>query len=217
MTPIINFLPYILPSVPGCTDILAEQTLRDICIDFCSKSLIVQKELDPVSTFAGIADYDFATPTDMVVFMVMQAWFKDQILSVVTPDDDVAAATYNTRFAGAKPMTGNVNQILHRTRDNFTLIGIPDVSSAAAITMRVALIPTRTADTVADLLFNDYAYEIGQGVIARLMRIPSQKFTNPQLSGLSELIYTGARNAAQIRANRMYGRSSKQVEIPRFQ
>jgi hypothetical protein len=203
-----DFYPYILPSVPGALESLVDQHIRDICLDFCTKTLIVQKTLDPVETEVGVADYDLAPPADMRVHLVLQAWLDRRELSAFNADSPHAqVGLFNAAFNDNGYITGLV-----RNDDlTFTLNAIP--TEVQTITMRAALKPTRDAETVDDLLFNDYAFEIGQGVLSRLMRIPKQPFTDPASAKACEVDYIVARNAALIRANKLYSRSSDMVQL----
>jgi hypothetical protein len=217
MVSLSEFMPYVLPSVPGCTDVLAEQYLRDVCIDFCSKTLLIQRDHDPVSVVAGQADYDLDPPTGARVHMVMQAWFERQPLDVVTPDSPgMRPEVFNSGFQGADTNTGNPTKLIQKDDLTFTLERAPSVDSISAVTMRIALKPTRNATDVENILLDDYAYEIGQGAAARLMRIPGQPFTNIQLALAYETTYVTARNTAQARANRSYGRGTQQVQMRRL-
>ena len=61
-----DLLPDIIPMVPGCTDTLIENTIRNTVIELCEKSEVYQAELDPVDTVANTYEYDFEPPTGTV-------------------------------------------------------------------------------------------------------------------------------------------------------
>lgn len=217
MAMLSDFYPYVMPSAPGLLESLADQVIRDICIDFCSKSIIIQRTLDPVSVVAGVPDYDFAPPDGTRVHMIMQAWFLGNQINAINADTPyLKAELFNTLFPGAATAPGTPSHLIQKNDTSFTLDMPPRETLALAITMRAALKPTRDAMEVDDLLLNDYAFEIGQGALSRLMKMPKQPFSDPITAPTCEMAYVVARNAALIRANKAFGRSGDRVEIPRL-
>lgn len=204
MAAISDFLPYVLPYVTGCSELLAEQMIRDVCIDFCTKSLVVQQRIPAITSTVGEYEYEFEELSgELRVHMVMQAWYDGNELDVrgmdaVTPE----------------PVDGLPTALFQIDNTSFQLNRKPEV--AGSIEIRAAVAPLRTATEVPDVLLNDYAYEIGQGAIARLLRIPKQVFTDVQSSLLNEKEYEKARNAAQLKANKAFGRTDDRVRPRRI-
>jgi hypothetical protein len=214
MAQLADFYPYLLPMVPGCPDILADQHLRDICIDFCGKSLVAQQPHDPLSVRANVAAYDFDPPAETQVQLVIKAWYLRNELKVITPNSlQVRPEMFNPRFSGAD-LGGSVpTKMIQLDGTSFTLDPAPQDDAANAVTLLIAVKPSRTATEVPQLLLEDYAYEIGRGAAARLMTLPGQPFTNPQLASAYLSEYLAARNAALLRANKSFGRSAQRVDL----
>jgi len=201
-------MPYVLPYVAGCTYPLAELHIRDICIDFCTHAPIVQETLDPIDVAQGQTEYDIGTAPQTEPALILGATYRGRPLSILKADDINLA---QTRQHMQEP-----RGILAGPRSVFELDYTPAEDAAGAIVLRVSTKPTRRATNVADVLFNDYAYEIGQGAIARLMMIPGHEFSAPALAGAYHENYLRARTEARIRAEQSFGRSSSRVQPRAF-
>jgi hypothetical protein len=216
MAQLSDFAPYILPYVPGCPNPLAEQHVRDVCIDFCMRSLIVQLALDPIDAIQGQIENDLDTPNGTLTHLILEAWYEGRPMGQFKSSDTSSQAeAFNLLFAGAD-VDGGVPKSVQLTPTNTFLFDVaPAATSLAAVTMKVATKPNRTTTTVDDLLFNDYADAIGQGVVSRLMRIPGQTFTGKDWT-IYEGNYLSTRTGARIRADKSFGRAPTTVRSRRF-
>lgn len=208
MAAISDFMQYVLPYVPGCTYPLAELHIRNICIDFCTHAPIVQEQLDPINLIKGQREYDLDTAAGTVTTIVLQAKYQGRDLDICKIGD--------TTFDYTDDQFGAPTGIMQAAGNLFTLNIKPIANERAALSLIVATKPTAQAPTVADVLLNDYAYEIGQGAVARLLKIPGQPFSNPATSIAYEATYTTARTAARIRAESSFGAASSRVKPRRF-
>ena len=213
-----TFLDYLMPYVPGVTLELATLEIKKTCIEFCEKSLIIQRNHDPVTVIAGTGDYDFEPPvTNHLVTKVMKMWFKDVVMTAVTPDTITDPTVYNTEFKGAVIAKSTPQFYFQKDERTFTIYPTPSGSAASlssAITMRVALKPSRSAELVEDVLLEDYAEEIGAGAIARLMMSPGKPYSSPSSGAIYQAKYVQGINAARQRAVRGYVRSDSRIQVP---
>lgn len=211
-----DFLPYVLPYVTGCSVPLAEQYVRDICIDFCVHTLLVQETLDPISVRQGVASYGLFPSIGTKVHLVMNAWYEANKLAVFNGDSPANhPELYNKGFKGADATQGTPRALIMQG-ENILLDTPPAADSPKALTVQVALKPSRNSTTVADVLFEDYAFEIGQGALARLVMLPGQAFTNPSLSAPYYAVYASARSKARVRSSNSSGRSTTRIHPVRF-
>lgn len=202
MATLADFMPFIMPSVPGCSITLAELHLRRILIDFCSHAPIVQVAIDPISIVAGQNLYDIETPSGTDVSL---------ILGMLLDGLPVPAFKTGDRYQ-------NNGQAYLQSADNtFSLNITPPAAIADAITMLVSTKPSKSATVFADVLADDYAYEIGQGVIGRLLLMPGQPFTSPNTAFAHTNIYMSERTAARIMSEQSFGTASSRVRYRRFQ
>lgn len=215
MTPHSSFLDYVLPHVPGCTQEMALLEIKNTIIDFCEKSLILQADADPITTIANIADYDLEPPRDRLVVKIMKVWFKKDLLDPYAPDEVDTPSIYNQR-SGAVVNKGDPRFYIQKDARTFSVYPIPDKTSASAITMRVALKPTRSATTIDDLIYEEYAETVGRGAVSRLALSPGKPYSDDKLAAVSNALYTAGLNVARDRAQKGYVRASKQVKLRRI-
>jgi hypothetical protein len=209
MASLSDFLPHVLPHVPGCAVPLALQQIRHVCIDFCTKAPIVQVELDPIDVLAGQAQYDIDTPPGTDVSLILTATWRGLPLPVLTGGKA-------GQILANRP-TGQPSGLVQAADNTFTLNSTPTEAQRGAIGLLVSTRPTRTAMSVADVLLNDYAHEIGLGVVARLVVLPGQPFSAPGNAAYYKGEYERARTEARIEAERSFGAASHQVRPRAFQ
>lgn len=209
-----DFLPYVLPDTPGCPEVTAIQAIRSSAIDFCERSLVLQRDHDPVTVVKGIVDYDFDPPlANTLVTKLMRAWFERDEVEIVAPDMVGDVTVYNALFANANPMTGKTMQIIQKDERTFSVLPKPDKTYQNALTMRVALKPTRASTTCEDVLFEDYAEFIAHGAKARLCMTPGKSYTNPDVAALGNVMFTQGVNRALQRAVRGHTRAALAVRF----
>jgi hypothetical protein len=71
----------------------------------------------------------------------------------------------------------------------------------------------RSATTVDESLFQDYLEELASGALSRLMKIPGQPWSNPQLGAQHETAFQKAISSAAIAAAKSYTRVIDRVEL----
>ena len=209
------FLDYVLPHVPGCTNEMALLEIKNTIIDFCEKSLILQTDHDPVSAVSGIMDYDLEPPRDYLVTKIMKAWYKGQELDMESPDEIKTPSVYNQN-SGYLVNRGDPRYLLQKDARTFSVYPIPAESVKLSLTLRVALKPTRSATTIDDLIFEEYAETIGHGAISRLALSADKPYSDTKLATARNALYITGLNLARDRAQRGYVRQSKHVKMRRI-
>ena len=181
MKPLSDFLPFVLPYVSGCTDAMAEQAILSACIEFAGKSCIVQYT-QAESSVAGQADYDVEEPAQMTLVRTLLVFYNSQKL------DAVARAMLTNAMAARGESIGGDDVELGTPREwvmrdpaqpIVSLYPRPAASEVGAITIVSAYQPTRAATRVADILYDDYAADIGAGAVGMLLMMPNQQFSAP--------------------------------------
>jgi hypothetical protein len=215
MTNHTSFLDYVMPHVPGCTKAMALLEIKNTIIDFCEKSLIIQTDHDPITAIANVMDYDFEPPTGKLVVKIMRAWYKGVELDPQAIDTVSTPSIFN-QSSGYIVDRGDPRQMLQKDARSFSVYPIPKETAANAITMRVALKPTRTATSIDDFIYEDYAEVIGSGAIARLALSPGKPYSNTQLAMARNALYISGLDVARDRAQNGYVRASKQVQMRRI-
>lgn len=210
-----DFLDYVLPHVPGCTNEMALLEIKNTIIDFCEKSLILQQDLDPITTIPTISEYDLEPPNDRLVVKIMKMWFKGIALDPRALDEIYTPSAFNTR-SGALVERSDPRFYYQKDLRTFSVYPIPDVKDSLSLTLRVALKPTRSATTIDDLIYEEYAETIGRGAVTRLALSPGKPYSNAQIGAASNALYIAGLNVARDRAQNGYVRASKQVKIRRI-
>lgn len=213
MTPYTQFLDYVLPDVPGATNEVALLAIKSTVIDFCEKSLILQRDHDPVTIIKGTIDYDLEPPKDHLITKIMKVFYRQYEIRPMTPDDIRAAQMYNKNYPDAKPEEGPPKLYTQKDARTFSIYPYPKETEKLSLTLRVALKPTRSATQCDDLIFEEYAETIGHGAVTRLALSPNKPYSNAQMAGARNVLYTAGLNMARQRANRGYVRANTQVNI----
>lgn len=185
MKPWPAFYPYILIYLPGCPYPATDQALLLASMEFFDKSLAWREWLDPVTTSAGINEYDFEIGTGQEVVQLCAATKNDDDLPLVLPG--TLAPDRQTQYC--KP------GIFTRNRRSFFLTESP-VAAGASIKTEVSLKPSLLATGIPDELFAHYAQAIAFGAAGQVMTIPGQPFTNPVLAmDFRSRFYQGIKDA----------------------
>ena len=168
--PVSDFIPRVMPYLPGCPVPMAAQAIVDAAIQFCESSMAVRQHLDPIVLVPGQRTYDLDTPLQQEVARVMRAAVDGAEISL-TP---LAFAPMGTPSQG-RPFSLTVTRL--DSYPEIQLAPIPDASYT--LTVDAALRPTRTATNLADDLWTLWLDAIVAGAVSAVQRIPSQPFSDP--------------------------------------
>jgi hypothetical protein len=178
------FLPYVAPYVFDCSDPMAEQAVLSACIEFCQRTNFVQNTSSE-TTVVGTTDYDVEEPSQQELAKVLAVFYQGNKLKARSSEMvSYAPALRNEAIGEAEIATGTPTEWFNRdpAQPIVTVYPAPDAVLAGGITIRAALKPKRTATSVADTLFDDWAEDIASGAVARLMLTPRMPFTNAALA-----------------------------------
>lgn len=218
MKALSDFLPFVLPSVPGCSDPMAEQAVLTACIEFASKSLIVQ-HTGSDNLVAGQTEYDVEQPSMQILVKVLAVFHLDTRLTARSRE--MVRSGYAARgdaVTGYTPPEGTPREWFCRNPSEavVSLYPTPAEAAADALTIVAAYAPTWTATRVADILFTDYASDIAAGAIAHLLIVPAQPFTNPGLHKVHQDKFNAAMHSAANLARVGLGAASSRVQPVAF-
>jgi len=79
-----DFLPKVLPNVPGCPQPLAVQHIRDAAIRVCERTLAWRYAQPKFQLLPGVFDYEYQKPAGTEVHAVFRALVNDSPLEVLT-------------------------------------------------------------------------------------------------------------------------------------
>lgn len=168
-----RFLPEVLPYVHNCPQDFAVNAIRNACIEFCTETHWLTHEPDAQTLLVGVDTYEIEFETGEE--LVRLIWAK--LNTVVT------AVTVT-----------NTNEII--------LPVVPTERQASALTMKIAVRPTRASTGCDDTLYNRWAEDISHGARSRLYATPAQSFTMPDMVNPSAVRFRSAVNDAKIERQR---------------
>lgn len=212
-----SFMPWVLINAPGVAEVAATQALKDTAIEFCELTLIHQADHDPIGVVANLPDYDLETPVSGTrIFKIMRAWYEGKLLTPVAPDQVNDPSVYNQSIPGYDEKFGTPSGFIQKDASTFSLIPIPETSVSSAITMRVALVPLRSATTVADFLYENWGEFISHGATARLLSMIGHPWSNPPAAAYHQTRYRVGINQARLLATKGYTRANLQMQFRRI-
>jgi hypothetical protein len=175
-----QFMPWVMPMVPGCPDPLAQQAIRAAAIDFCVRTDIIQRVITADATI-NVEDYTITPPSDMQLARILSVSWQGRVLTPVSPD----LVTQDVVLRGANVGTATVVSedplYFFQKMPNdpgFSLYPIPKATLTLGLTVKASFSPTNAATTVDDPLWDDWVDDIGAGAIAQLMTMPGQPFSS---------------------------------------
>lgn len=185
-----DFYPLLWPELPGCMEFLFDRELQWVIDDFCKQTWVWQEELDPVYVFSGVRHYDLVVPPG------------SQIVGIVRIKNQ--AETELTEY------------VFDRIGEWIELASEP--GSEDTYLVRAALKPTRDSNAdYKDALLDDYSETITAGVKKRLMLMPRQQWSNPEMASYYVQVYKRGLGAAKIDGHRlMCGKRDLRVQPQRF-
>lgn len=199
-----DFLPEVMPYVPGCPEAVAVNAIRNAAIEFCRKSLWLLYEHDPIQTVAYEGAYELDLPTDYEMVVIYSAMCDGRPL---TPAGEVD-------IVNIVPAEGQPRYITQIDTFNVRLFPKP-VIAGLTVQMFVAIAPTRSSVTCEDSLAERWAERIGYGARARLYEIPGQPFSNPDQAFKYQKMFSTAIGEAKVERSRGLTRATMRVIPPR--
>ena len=172
-----DFFAYVLPEVIGCPDPLVRNTIRLTAIDFCNRTHAWTEMSDPITLVDGTRDYTLVAPADAWAQTVRDVWLGSRRLKPVSmaqlqewmPDWQTAAAS--------EPVYYNMAV----ERGVLSVFPTPANVSDQVLVVRTVFVPTSSATTLPNFLGQDQLETIAAGAKGRLMLMPGQVWSNPEL------------------------------------
>lgn len=207
-----QFLSQVTQYVPDVSEFVAVDAIRNAAIEFCTKSLWWQLNLDPISVVVDQGNYPLETPADTKVVQIINAYFDENLLIPQSPDR--LADIY--RMGDWQTMTGSPQYITQIIKPEVQLVPIPFVPADNILRIRVALAPTRDSQEIDSEIYEQWAETIAMGARARLYSQPKQPYYDKQAATDAMKLFRYDINRARIAVNKGLTRAAMQVEYQRF-
>jgi hypothetical protein len=169
-----SLLPELIPMVPGCPDSLIETNIRSAVIELCEKSGVYQAELDPVTTVAGLYEYDLEPPANTVVQKILWVVHKGKDLEPIT----TGLLEQRKPSWRDSDKRGEPEYFVKPSQALFWLVPVPNETIVSSTVLRVQLKPTHTSTACENEIMDDYRDTIVNGALFRLLRLPSKEWTD---------------------------------------
>jgi hypothetical protein len=168
MRPLSAFRPRIALRVPGVPDPVIDMAVLDTCIDFCKRSLVVRRTLEPFKTKAGVREYEIDTANHQLLALITRIW-RDSVPIDPLDEDGLTSPAAFTAVAGQQHAAPRV--YTETEPGVLALYPVPD--AVYTMTVRAASRPAQNATMVEDQLVNDWFEAITHGALARLFLMPN--------------------------------------------
>lgn len=195
MAALSTFLHLIAPFAPGAPDPAMENAALQGAIEFCERTLTLQRKLATVLTVADQATYTLVQSGE-VVHKLLGVKLNGKPLSLPVPadDDDEDASTASVLQPTAALLAAPMQLRLDP----------PPALADLPIVVRAAMRPSQAATSVADELFERHARAIADFAAYWLLTQPETAYYN---KGAAEVRFTafevavGREKARVLRAN----------------
>jgi hypothetical protein len=191
-----DFLPHLLPDLPGCPDTLVKQQLLFGVIEFCQETHAWNEIQDPIRVRDGVNEIDVDTPSGARIVAVKDAWAANRKLRPVTMPQLFELIPNWQTAEGSEPTYYNASTDYRSIR----IFPIPNDSTNQTITLRVAYAPKLDATSIPDELAIKYWDALIGGAKARLMVTPGKAWTNANLSAYNRGLFDAGILKAKISA-----------------
>lgn len=175
MSTLDSFLPEVRPWAPGVPDQTAYKAIRNAAIQFCERTRLWKWETTIAVLASEPATRPMPMPAGSAVIDIETAKFDHiEIVPKVRRDLDDIFPGWRTGYLGP----GQPKYITQTEQNTITLV--PAQMQDGSLYLCVNLKPSQTANELPAFL-NDYAECIGWGALGRVLTVPGQSYTNPEM------------------------------------
>ena len=167
------FHPHVLTEVLGCPAPLMDLHLVSAAAEFCRETLAWTEAQDPMPLVNGMADYELDMPDQAYACTVRDVWLGGRRLTPIT--------LHALQGFGAGESNEPTHYNASSERGTLRVYPTPANVTGQALVTRTAFAPVMAATTLPDFLGQRHMEVIASGAKARLMLIPGQAWSNPQL------------------------------------
>lgn len=205
------FLPEVMQYVPEVPEPVAENAIRQSCIEFCEKTRFWQEDVDPIYTVAEVPSYAVDTPYHAKFVDIVGAWYGTQFLIPKTAEE--LARIY--RWTDWRTVKGNPAYITRISPTEVVLVPMP-LQDGVMLNIRAAFAPQRSSTSVGADVYEEYLEAVGYGARARLYNTPQQPYFDKKSAIEFDSRFRRAITDARVRVNRALTRASGRIEFQRF-
>lgn len=207
-----SFLREVMPHCPDVMEVVALHAIVNSCIEFCERSTIHRINMTAISSVVDQEEYAITVPSETRLASVVQMSYSG-IPLVPKNLEELAVEFPSQNWALVEGQPAFYTQL---TPGSVTIVPYPTEVEADVLTGVIALMPTRTATTVYDDLYNRYAEDIAFGARSRLHYTAGQPYYDPVMADQCRTRFVAAITNAKTRANKGQTRAMTRVLFNRF-
>ncbi|WP_017879730.1 phage adaptor protein [Janthinobacterium sp. CG3] len=164
----------------------------EAAIEFCTYSGAWSETLDFVYMSNGTHSYDLELPKGSRALVISNVWTKSGSLVSKTMHE-IAGLIPDWQTAQGQPVYYN-----QQNWDELRVYPTPNGTDLGTLTVRTSLAPTRAATTLPNFLVDRYLQTIAAGALYRLLIVPAQGWSNPQLAAYFKTEFNAGCAAAKV-------------------
>lgn len=176
MIPVDSFTRYILSSVPGCAEPSIELAVVNAARAFCVRTQLWRGSVE-LAVSVEAPTVTVTVPAQSVLHKIESA----RLLSAGSELDiePITLADLDRLMPGWRTFTQGMGRWYTQEQHGEVTV-VP--FCAGTLKLTTVLKPDNTAIELPDFLLDDYQEEIADGALARLLILPKQPFTDPNLA-----------------------------------
>ncbi len=187
------------------SDPVTESAIKRTVIEFCAATLVWKHNPAAMNVVASTATYAIVAPADASVVAVISAQLDGEPLS----PKGIDWLDSNVKRWRTDP--GRVAHFTQTDPSEVVLAPPPSASMSAALTMTVALQPTRAATGFPQWIYDHHGYVLTDGALAKLMLMSDKPWSDPQLGADARARFETAVASIRASADTSLGRAAARV------
>lgn len=186
--------------VAGVPEPVAINALRKAAIEFCDRSHVWMIDHDPIDLVADESTYQFSPDNGTVVLRIEEMWIEGRPLTPTTLLDLQTTRNWTA-------LTGQPLHYLQQNTEEFILFPKPASSTAAALTMKVTVKPSRRSTGIENWLVEKHLDDIVHGALWKLFEMPSKTWSDGQSALYHKAAFDEAIDCARMAAHKGFVKS----------
>lgn len=207
-----EFLPEVTQFMPDVPEHIAINAIKNAAIEFCEKTRYWQIDVPPISVINGQKNYVIETPADTKMVGMVVAYYNTNLLIPKGPDE--LARIY--RMGDWQQVQGSPQYITQIIKPEVILVPYPYEDAADALSMRVAIAPTRASSEISSEIYENFLMVIANGARAILYNTPGQPYFDRGAAKECQIYFRAGIANARIAIDKGLTRSSTRAEFQRF-
>lgn len=195
------FLPYVLPYVPGCPDVAAEDEIVRSAIRFCELSGCWQEMASAQNIVLSTHTYTVPAPANAQCDCVDEVWVNGVHILPANTNELRLFYTDWTTATGAAAYHTQQNQ------DEVRIVPIPTANITNGLKIRATYKPVPGATTLPAILYQNFAQGVAAGALARLYATKNKAWSDPDAADKAVALFTAEAEAARVKANKSFNHS----------